>query len=90
MEEKKNNNENKNSVFDGFKVYSDSLDLLIPIVSFGLYVYILDKIFDGKFYFMISGVFIGFILVNISIYRRVKSLIKKYDQDKNKKDNKEN
>lgn len=90
MEEKKNISENKNSVLDSFKVYSDSLDLLIPIISFGLYVYILDKIFGEKFYFMISGVFIGFIAVNFAIYRKMKSLVDKYNQEKNKKENKEN
>lgn len=78
-----------NSIMDGFREYSDSFDLLAPIIYFGVYVYILDRIFGGKIYFMITGVFVGFILVNIAIYRKMKIILDKYSQEENKKENKD-
>lgn len=90
MEEKLPENKKiGNDLLSGLGEYSDATTLFAPIVFFGIFVYIMSKIFAHQQIAMIASVFVAFIFTNISIYRKMKVIIAKYSKENENKKSKE-
>lgn len=74
--------EKSNNIKDlamGMATYSGA-SILGPLLLFVGLGFFVDKIFDTKPIFIIAGVFIAFITTNILIFKKIKKLIKKFDE----------
>lgn len=56
-----------------------SASIFGPLLFFGSIGFFLDKYFDKKPLFIIISIFIAFISTNILIYKKIKKLIKKFE-----------
>lgn len=53
--------------------------ILGPLLLFAVSGYLLDKVFMTRPLFLLVGILIAFIITNILIYKKTKSLSKKFD-----------
>jgi F0F1-type ATP synthase assembly protein I len=69
----------------GMALYSGT-SILGPLAVFIILGLYLDKHFDAKPIFLLSGVAVAFVVTNILLYKKVKILINKFNQldEKNK------
>lgn len=68
----------------GMAAYSGA-SILGPLVFFILLGFLLDKLFNTKPLCIICGVIIAFIVTNIFIYKKIKKLIKTFDESEKQK-----
>lgn len=69
----------------GMAAYTSS-SILGPLLIFGIFGYFLDKLFDKSPLFLLLGILLAFILTNILIYKKIKRLSIKFDEQYNKEE----
>jgi len=61
-------------------LYYTSASIFGPLVFFGIIGYLLDQYFGTKPIILILSILVAFFITNILIYKKIKVLIKKFDE----------